>query len=79
MTGNGTCTAHKRVMTEKESLYATAIKCSSVWKGESGLAYNSFYLPSIGHGTLATTISQKECYDIQKTSRQFHFAVNGDY
>jgi hypothetical protein len=38
MTGNGTCTAHKKVMTEKESLYATTITRSSVWKGESGLA-----------------------------------------
>jgi hypothetical protein len=40
MTGDGTCTAHKKVMKEKESLYATAITRSSVWKGESGLAYN---------------------------------------
>jgi hypothetical protein len=66
MTGDGTCTANKKVMTEKASLYATAIKRSSVWKGESGLAYNSFYLPSIGYGTPVTTLSQQECYDIQK-------------
>jgi hypothetical protein len=66
MTGDGTYTAHKKVMKEKASLYATAITRSSVWKGESGLAYNSFYLPSIGYGTPATTLSQKECYDIQK-------------
>jgi hypothetical protein len=61
-----TCTAHKKVMTEKASLYAAAITRSSVWKGESSLAYNSFYLPSIGYGTPATTLSQQECYDIQK-------------
>jgi hypothetical protein len=61
MTGDGTCTAHKKVMTEKASLYATAIKRSSIWKGESGLAYNSFYLPSIGYGTPSTTLSQQEC------------------
>jgi hypothetical protein len=66
MTGNGTCTAHKKVMTEKASLYATAIQRSSVWKGESGLAFNSCYLPSIGYGTPATTLTQKECYNIQK-------------
>jgi hypothetical protein len=59
MTGDGTCTAHKKVMTKKPSLYATAIHRSSVWKGESGLAYNSFYLTSI-------TLSQQECYNIQK-------------
>jgi hypothetical protein len=47
MTCDGTCTAHNKVMTEKASLYATAIHRSSVWKGESGLAYNSFNLPSI--------------------------------
>jgi hypothetical protein len=45
MTGDGTCTAHKKVMKEKASLYATAITRSSVRKRESGLAYNSFYLP----------------------------------
>jgi hypothetical protein len=66
MTGDGTCTAHKKVMTEKASLYATAIKRSSVWKWECGLAYNSFHLPSIGYGTPATTLSQQECYDLQK-------------
>jgi hypothetical protein len=66
MTGDGTCTAHKKVMNEKASLYATAITRSSVWKGESGLAYNTFYLPSIGYGTPVTTLSQQECYDIQK-------------
>jgi hypothetical protein len=66
MTGDGTCTAHKKVMKEKASLYSTAITRSSVWKGESGLAYNSFYLPSIGYGTPETNVSQQECYDIQK-------------
>jgi hypothetical protein len=66
MIGDGTCTAHKKAMTEKASLYATAIHHSSVWKGESGLANNSFYLPSIGYGTPATTLSQQECYNIQK-------------
>jgi hypothetical protein len=66
MTGDGTCTAHKKVMTEKASLYTTAIQRSSVWKGESGLAYNSCYLPSIGYGTPATTLTQQECYNIQK-------------
>jgi hypothetical protein len=66
MTGDGTCSAHKKVMTKKASLYATAIQRSSVWKGESRLVYNSFYLPSIGYGTPATTLTQQECYNIQK-------------
>jgi hypothetical protein len=66
MTGDGKFSSHKKVMTEKSSLYATAIQRSSVWKGESGLAYNSFYLPSLGYGIPATTITQQECYNIQK-------------
>jgi hypothetical protein len=66
MKGDGTCSAHKKVMTEKASLYATPIQRSSVWKGESGLAYNSFYLPSIGYINPATTLTQQECYNIQK-------------
>jgi hypothetical protein len=65
-TGNGKCSAHKKMMTEKESLYATAIQRSSVSKGEFGLAYNSFYLPSLGFVTPVTTLTQQECYNIQK-------------
>jgi hypothetical protein len=66
MTDDGTCSAHKKLMTEKVSLYAIAIKRSSVWKWGSGLAYNSFYLPLIGYGTPATILTQQECYNIQK-------------
>jgi hypothetical protein len=73
-------------MTKKASLYATAIQRSSFWKGESGLAYNSFYLPSIGYRTPATALTQQECYNIQKpvvnailpkmgTSRKYHRSV----
>jgi hypothetical protein len=60
MTGKGTCSAHKKVITEKASLYAIAIQRSSVWKGESGFVYNSFYLPLIGYGNPATTLTQQE-------------------
>jgi hypothetical protein len=86
MTGDGICNGHKKVMTEKVSIYATSIQCSSIWKGESGLAYNSFYLPSIGYGTPTKTLTQQECYNIQKpvvnvtllkigTSRKAHRSV----
>jgi hypothetical protein len=77
MTGDGPSSSHNKVMTEKTSLYATAIQRSSAWKGESGLAYNSFYLPSIGYGIPSTTLTQQECYNI-KNSRQCHLAKNGD-
>jgi hypothetical protein len=66
MTGDGTCSASKKVMTEKSSLYATAIQRSSFWKGEFGLAYKSFYLPSLEYGTPVTTLTQQEFYNIQK-------------
>jgi hypothetical protein len=36
MTGDGTCSVHKKVTTDKAALYATAIQCSSLWKRESG-------------------------------------------
>jgi hypothetical protein len=78
ITGDGTCTSHKKVMTEKASLYATDIQRSSVWKGESGVAYNSFYLPSIGYGAPATTLSQQECYNKQKPVLNAIFPKNGD-
>jgi hypothetical protein len=66
MTGDGTCYAHKKMMAEKSFLYATAIQRSSAWKGESGHAYNSFYLPLLGYGTPAITLTPQECYNIQK-------------
>jgi hypothetical protein len=66
MTGYSKCSARKKVMTEKASLYATDIHCSSVWKGGPGLAYNSLYLHSLGYGTPSTTLTQQECYSIQK-------------
>jgi hypothetical protein len=34
MTDDGTCFAHKKVMTKKAALYASAIQCISLWKGE---------------------------------------------
>jgi hypothetical protein len=66
MNGDGTRSAHKKLMTEKASLYATTIQRSSVWKGESGLVYNSFYLPLLGYGITVTTMTHQECYNIQK-------------
>jgi hypothetical protein len=36
-----------------------------MWRGESGMAYNAFYMPSLGYGTSATTLSKKDCEEIQ--------------
>jgi hypothetical protein len=67
MTGDGTCSAHNKVMKEKAALFGEAIMCSSLWRNESAVAYNLFYLPSLGHGICATTLSFQEYYeDIQR-------------
>jgi hypothetical protein len=58
---DGMCTA---VIKEKSILYGEAIKSSSMWQGESGMAYNSFYMMSLGYGTPTTTLTIKECEDI---------------
>jgi hypothetical protein len=33
---------------------------------ESGMAYNAFYMPSLVYGTPATTLSKKDCEEIQR-------------
>jgi hypothetical protein len=30
------------------------------------MAYNAFYMPSMGYGTPATTLSKKDCEEIQR-------------
>jgi hypothetical protein len=37
-----------------------------MWRGESGIAYNAFYMPSLGYGTPATTLTKQDCEEIQK-------------
>jgi hypothetical protein len=66
MTGDGTISAHKKLMKEKSVLFGGAIMGSSLWRSESAIAYNSFYLPSLGYGMGATTLSFQECEDIQR-------------
>jgi hypothetical protein len=51
---------------EKSVLYGEAIVGSSLWKRKIAIAYNSFYLPSLGYGMCTTTLSTKECEDIQR-------------
>jgi hypothetical protein len=66
MTGDGTSSTHKKVMKEKVVLYGRAITSSSLWRSESAVAYYSFYLPSLGYGMCATTLSYQEYEDIQR-------------
>jgi hypothetical protein len=37
-----------------------------MWRGESSMAYNAFYMPSMGYGTPATTLTMKDCEEIQR-------------
>jgi hypothetical protein len=65
MSGDGKCEAHKKVMIYKTLLYSNAIRNSTMWRGESAVAYNSFYIPSLGYGVPATTLTKEEYEDIQ--------------
>jgi hypothetical protein len=53
-------------MTENEVLFGEVIRSSAMWRGESGMAYNSFYMPSLGYGTPVTTLTKQDCEEIQK-------------
>jgi hypothetical protein len=37
-----------------------------MWRGESVMAYNALYIPSLGYGTPTTTLTKKECEEIQR-------------
>jgi hypothetical protein len=65
MTGEGTISAHKKVMKDKSVLFGEAIMGSSLCRSESAIAYNSFFLPSLVYGMCATTLSFQEYEDIQ--------------
>jgi hypothetical protein len=53
-------------MKEKAILFGEAIWSSTMWRGESGMAYNAFYMPSLGYGTPAMTLSKKDSEEIQR-------------
>jgi hypothetical protein len=66
MSGDGKCEAHKMVMTDKVILYSNASHNSTMRRGESAMAYSSFYMPILGYGVPATTLTKEECEDIQR-------------
>jgi hypothetical protein len=66
MSGDGKCEAHKKVMIDKAILYSNAIRNSTMWIGENAVAYNSLYMPSLGYGVPATTLTKEECEDIHR-------------
>jgi hypothetical protein len=66
ISGDGKCNVQKKAMKEKAILYGEAIRSSTMWRGESSMAYHAFYMPSMGYGTPATTLSMKDCEEIQR-------------
>jgi hypothetical protein len=66
MTGDGTSNEHKRVMKEKWLAYAMVIRNSTLQRGECSMAYGAYYMPSLAYATPATTLSYKECEDVQR-------------
>jgi hypothetical protein len=66
MTGDGTSNEHKQVMKEKGLAYAMAIRNRTLQRGECSMAYGTYYLPSLAYGTPETTLSYKECEDVQR-------------
>jgi hypothetical protein len=66
ISGDGKCIAQHKAMKEKAILFGEAIRSSTIWRGESGMAYNAFYMPSLGYGTPATTLTKQDCEEIQK-------------
>jgi hypothetical protein len=66
ISGDGKCNAQKKAMKEKAILYGEAIRSSTMLIGEISMEYNAFYMPSLGYGTPATTLSMKDCEEIQR-------------
>jgi hypothetical protein len=64
--GNGKTDSHKKVMREKAESYDEAISMSILKRGESSTAYKCYYIPSIAYGNPTTTLTFKECDDLQK-------------
>jgi hypothetical protein len=52
-------------MMEKGVAYDTAIRNSTLHRGECSMAYGAYYMPSLAYGTPAITLSYKEFEDIQ--------------
>jgi hypothetical protein len=51
---------------KKGLAYAMAIRNSTLQCGECSMAYSAYCMPSLAYGTPATTLSYKECEDVQR-------------
>jgi hypothetical protein len=43
-----------------------AIRNSTLQRGKCSIAYGAYFLPCLAYGTPATTLSYKECEDVQR-------------
>jgi hypothetical protein len=66
ISGDGKCIVQKKAMKVKAILFGEAITISTMWRGESGMAYNAFYMSSLGYGTPAMTLTNQDCEEINK-------------
>jgi hypothetical protein len=64
--GDGKSDYHKKAMREKSEAHGEAIGRIILQWGESSTAYNSNYMPIIVYDTTVTTLSFKECDELQK-------------
>jgi hypothetical protein len=64
--GDGQPDSHKKVMREEAEVYGEAIRGSLLQRGESSTVYKCYYIPSVAYDTSFTTLSFKECDDLQK-------------
>jgi hypothetical protein len=66
ISGDGDCTAQKKAMKEKSILFGEATMSGTMWRSKSDMAYNYFYMSCLGYGTPATTLTKKDCEEIQR-------------
>jgi hypothetical protein len=66
ISGDGKCPAQKKAMKGKYILFGEELMSSTVWRGESGMAYNSCNMPILVYGTPAMTLARKNCEEIQR-------------
>jgi hypothetical protein len=64
--GDGLSKGHTCVMTKKAILYGEAIAQSTLRRCEHSLSYNVFYMKILAYGSPATSVSFKECHNMQK-------------
>jgi hypothetical protein len=60
LTGDGTSSAHKKIMKCKAKEYSEAIISSTLNRGEGLLAYTSYYMAILSYGTAAVSLNIKE-------------------